>query len=212
MLIRLCSCTIADVFVLSPRLRYLLGSCIGCVWVWVQSEIEASGGATCARDLVRYVFCETCRTENVGQFNYCWFCGTQPFRDPDATAVRIDVGKLEARRAVVLAAMAKRPGQRRKSKIGDDFDAFLLARSGGRRGWATAIDDDVFDWACFLYSQGHGTTWVHDRSCPGVGPDDDGACLPGSGCAKRYAAGSIDKAFISKLRMAMREQLGKVEE
>ena len=99
--------------------------------MWVQSGIEASGGGTCARDLVRYVLCTACRAENVGQFNYCWFCGTQPFRDPDATAVRIDVGKLEARRAVVLAAMAKRPGQRRKSKIGDDFDAFLLARSGG---------------------------------------------------------------------------------
>ena len=108
--------------------------------------------------------------------------------------------------------MAERPGQKRKSKIADDFDAFLLVRSGGRRGWATATDDDVFDWACFLDSQGHGTTWVHDRSCPGVGIADGGACRPDSGCAKRYAAGSMDKAFISKLRMAMREQLGKVEE
>ena len=65
--------------------------------------------------------------------------------------------KLEARRAVVLAAMVERAGQRRKSKITDDFDAFLLVRSGGRRGWATATDDDVFDWACFIDSQGHGT-------------------------------------------------------
>ena len=81
-----------------------------------------------------------------------------------------------------------------------------------RRGWATATDDDVFDWACFLDFEGHGTTWVHARSCPGVGLGDDGVCLPGSGCAKRYAAGSIDKAFISKMRAAMREQLGKVEE
>ena len=103
---------------------------------WVQSGIEAPGGATCARDLVRYVLlvCATCRTENVCQFYYCWLCGTQPFqgppapRDPDATAVRIDVGKLEARRAVVLAVMTERPAQRRKCKIADDVDAFLLAR------------------------------------------------------------------------------------
>ena len=126
--------------------------------------------------------------------------------------MRIDVGKLEARRAVVFAAMPERPGQRRKSKIADDFDAFLLARTGGRRSWTTATDDDIFDWACFLDSQGHGATGVHDRSCPGVGLAAGGACLLGSGCAKRYAAGSMDKAFISKLRMAMRENLGKVEE
>ena len=108
--------------------------------------------------------------------------------------------------------MAERPGQRCKSKIADDFDAFLLARSRGRRGWSTATDDDVFYWACFLLSQDLGVTWVHDRSCAGVGLAEGGACLPGSGCAKRYAARSMDKAFISKLRMAMRENLGKVEE
>ena len=45
-----------------------------------------------------------------------------------------------------------------------------------------------------------------------MGLVNGGACLPGSGCAKRYAPGSIDTAFISKSRMAMREQLGKVEE
>ena len=78
---------------------------------------------------------------------YCWSCGTQPFRgphvprDPDATAARIHVGELEARWAVVFAAMAERPGQRPKSKIADDFDAFLLARSGRGRGWTTATDD-----------------------------------------------------------------------
>ena len=42
---------------------------------------------------------------------------------------RIDVGKLEDRRPVVLAAMAERLGQRRKSKIAGEFDALLRARS-----------------------------------------------------------------------------------
>ena len=184
----------------------------------MQSGIEPPGGETCARDLVRYVLGPTCRTENVGHFDYCWFCGTQTFRgapvprDPDTTVVRINVGKREARRTAVFAAMAERPGQKQKSKLVDDFDALLLARSGGHRGWATATDDDVFGWVCFLESQGHGTTWVHGWSYPGVGLADGGACRPGSGCAKRYAAGSMDKAFFPKLRMAMQEQLGKVEE
>ena len=71
---------------------------------------------------------------------------------------------------------------------------------------------NFFEGVMFRVSQGHGTTWVHERCCPGVGLADGGACLPDSGCAMRYVTGSIDKAFISKLRMAMREQLGKVEE
>ena len=71
--------------------------------------------------------------------------GTPIQRGPDTTAVQIDVGKLEARRGVVFAGMAERPGQKRKSKIAEYFDAFLLARLGGRRGWATATDYDVFD-------------------------------------------------------------------
>ena len=65
--------------------------------------------------------------------------------------------------------MAERPGQRRKRKIADEFDTFLRARSGGRRGWEVAMPEDVFDWSCFLGLQGNGTTWVHNRSCPSVG-------------------------------------------
>ena len=129
-----------------------------------------------------------------------------------APPVCTDAGKLENRRAMVLAAMAERPGQRRKCKVADEFDAFLRARSGGRRAWEVAIPEDVFDWCCFLDSQGNGTTWVHDRSCPSVGLASSEACPPGNGCANRYAARSMDKGFVSKLRMVMREQLGKVEE
>ena len=112
---------------------------------------------------------------------------------------------------MVLAAMAERPGQRRKCKVADDF-AFLRARSGGRRGWEVAIPEDVFDWCCFLDSQGNDTTWVHGRSCPSVGLANGGACPPESGCAKRYAARSMHVGFVSRLRMVMRERLGKLEE
>ena len=38
------------------------------------------------------------------------------------------------------------------------------------------------------------------------------ACAPTSGCAKQHAAGSIDKGFVSKLRMANKKMLGKREE
>ena len=40
-------------------------------------------------------------------------------------------GKLEARRAVVFAAMAERPGHKGKDKKADDFDALLPTRLGG---------------------------------------------------------------------------------
>ena len=164
------------------------------------------------------MLCATCRSENMGAFNYCSHCGAQPYRgppiprDPHARPVNIDTDKLQARRAAILAKVETRPGQQRKSKIADEFDAFILSYSGGRRGWSDATADDVFDWCCFLDSQGRGTTWVHDAACPGVGSTEGEACTPISGCSKQYAAGSIDKGFVSKLRMAMREILGKVED
>ena len=44
------------------------------------------------------------------------------------------------------------------------------------------------------------------------GSSSRSACLPGSGCGKRYEAGSTDETFLSKLRIAMREKPAKVEE
>ena len=37
-------------------------------------------------------------------------------------------------------------------------------------------------------------------------------CAPTNGCAKQYAAGSMDKGFVSNQRMAMKEMLGIGEE
>ena len=108
--------------------------------------------------------------------------------------------------------MAGRSGQRRKSKIADEFDAFVRATSSRCKDWATAVDEDVLDWCCFLDSQGNGTTSVHVPSCPGVGLAHGSAFPPESGCAKRYAAQSMDKGFVFKLRMAFRQQLGKGNE
>ena len=106
-----------------------------------------------------------------------------------------------ARRAYILAKFEGRPGRQRKNTIADDFDAFLLVYSDGHHGWGTATDNDVFDWWCYQESHGRGTTGVDDASSTEVGFTAEEACAPTSWCAKQYAAGSIDKSFVSKLRM-----------
>ena len=123
--------------------------------------------------------------------------------------VRIDTDELNARRATLRAMMAERPVPRHKRKIADEFDALIQASSRGHEDWARAIDEDVFDWCCTLDSEGNGATWVHDTSCPCVGLTHGNASPPGSGCAKRCAAQSIDTGLVSKLRMVHRQQLGK---
>ena len=164
---------------------------------------------------MRQELCAKCCSPNVGQFNFCWHCGTPPCRgspvprDSRAQPVQIDRAKLRARRDDVLAGIAVRPGQQRKCKIADDFDAFIRAYSEGLRGWESATDEDVFDWFCFLDSHGKGTTWVHDVSCPNVGSKTAVNCPATVKCAKRYAAESLDKGKAGKLKMAYRELLGR---
>ena len=188
---------------------------------WVRARADAARDRASRRSFLRTgppSICVMCKVRNreCRTFYYFSFCGTQPFggapfpRHPDTTVVRMNVEKHEAHLAVVFAVMADRPGQKRKSKIADDFDAILMARSGRCRCWATRTDDDVLDWACFLDFQRHGATWVHDRTCRGVGIAEGGAYRPGNGRAKRYSDRSMNEAFASKLRMAMLEQLGKI--
>lgn len=98
--------------------------------------------------------------------------------------------------------MDGRAGQVRKVRVAEELDAFVYELSGGRRGWIEATPDDVIDWFCFLDSQGKGTKWVHERSCPHVGSSATGQCPPGFTCAKRYAAESFRTSFNSKLRSA----------
>ena len=164
---------------------------------------------------VQFVACSSCQTENVGHYNYCWSCGVQPARgrpvprDPQAARVSIDFDALRARGDQVLSAASNRRAQQRKCAVADGFDAFILSATEQRRGWKQASDRDVFDYLCFLDTQGSGTKWVHDRACPGVGTTHGRDCLPNSPCAKRYAAASMQKGIVSKLKMAMQEQLGK---
>lgn len=123
-----------------------------------------------------------------------------------AVPMSIDHELLQARRRQVVATMAGRPGQVSKSKEVKDFDIFVHASAGGRRGWEAATPDNVFDWFCFLDTHGNGTTIAHAHSCSGVGSTGWDACAPGAACAERYAAGSLRRSFYSKLRMAYGEQ------
>ena len=151
------------------------------------------------------------------QFNFCCKCGVQPVRSLPAPRysqrppVVVDAEQIQARRHQVLAAMEGRPGQQRNSWVANEFDAVVLVISAGCRGWTTAAPDDLFDFLCYLDTQGKGTKMVHEASCPGVGRVGDDECRKGSRCARRYAAESLRKGFVSKLKMAMKEH-GKGEE
>ena len=69
---------------------------------------------------------------------------------PERLPVVVDFDKIQARRRQFLAALGGRPGQVRKIRVTDEFDAFVLVVSAGSRGWDTATPDDVFNFLCFL--------------------------------------------------------------
>lgn len=129
-------------------------------------------------------------------------------RAPGATVV-IDKTRLAARKETVLASLSSKASQQRKCAVADKFDAFLRAHTDGMRGWESATDVDVQDWLCWLDSHGNGTKVVHAVDCPEIGSTSMATCSKESTCAKRYAAQTLDKAFVSKLKCAMSEILGK---
>lgn len=100
-----------------------------------------AGEATRTHARIQHVLRITCRSVNRDTFNVCSHCGAPPYRgppvtrDPLARPVVVDIAKLQARRAAILAKMEGRSGQQRERKRADEFDAFLLAYSRGRRGW-----------------------------------------------------------------------------
>ena len=60
-------------------------------------------------------------------------------------------------------------------------------------------------------TQGKGKKMVHEASCPGVGRAGNTACWEGSSCARGFAAESLRKGFVSRLKMATKQH-GKGEE
>ena len=131
-------------------------------------------------------------------------CATAPI-------VRIDTDKLSARRAMIRAMIAGRPGPRHQSKRTDELDVFIQASYRGRKDRAAATDENPFDLCCVLESQGNGITFVHgpSRLWVGLPLTHRDAPPPESGCAKRYATRSTDKGLVFKLRPAFRQPLGK---
>lgn len=70
----------------------------------------------------------------------------------------------------------------------------------------------MFDWLCYLDIQSGGTKLVHVRICPGIGQPLPTLCVEGAGCAKKYAADSLRKGYVSKLRMALKDILFRGED
>lgn len=168
-------------------------------------------------DRIPQVLCTACKARNDATFNFCQHCGTAPSRAPpeprarEAAGITIDEALLAERMAAVATSIMGTAGQKRKRVVADKFDEFMMTRSNGIRGWESATDVDVLEWLCWLDSQGDGTKTVHAADCSAIGSGSMEQCQPGSACAKRYAAQSLDKGFVSKLKCAMSEILGKSE-
>ena len=75
----------------------------------------------------------------------------------------------------------------------------------------TVTPVDLSECSCYLDTQEKGMKMMHEASCRGVGRVGDDVCRKGSLCARRYAAESLQKDFVFKLKMAMEER-GKGEE
>ena len=147
--------------------------------------------------LLRVVDCRQCGTENVAHFHCCYRGVGRRRRPPKAPR---------------LSRWPAAPGKFETSSSWERVRDVLRSFTGGERGWESATLDDVFYWLRYLDIHGNGTKLVHARTCPGVGNATATACLVGSGCEKRYATDSLRKGFVSKLRIANKEQLHRGED
>lgn len=127
--------------------------------------------------------------------------GTEHSRSERARAPVVIVGSyLQHRISEVFTALGETTGEQRKCRVAEYFDAFLRTRTSNEKGWQTATDVDVLEWVCWLDSHGNGIKLVRVVTCPGVGLDDSSLCSNDGRCGKRYAAASLDKRRISKLK------------
>ena len=100
--------------------------------------------------------------------------------------------------APVAVTAAQNAGRKRKVAVADQIDAFVRTRSRQLRHWTGADTDDVVDWLCWSDTQGGGTKAVHDADCPAVGTTTLERCPTESTCAKRCAAGPLEKGSLEK--------------
>ena len=148
-------------------------------------------------DRIIQVFCAICKARNDATFDYCLHCRTPPLWDPIAPPTRravgivIDESRLAARKAAVALATSHNAGQKRKLRVSDKFDAFISARSTQAWGWASATNQDVLDWLCWLDPHEGGTKVVHSPNCAAVGSESLERCSPGSSRDSHYAAQNL---------------------
>ena len=174
-------------------------------------------GPTWVRDRCRRVLCHACFHENDETYRFCQNCSRVSPRGPpevgnDSNLLVVHETPLRIRYDQFFSFQNEKVGQRRKSAVADGFDKFVRSRSNGASGWEDASPDRVVEWLCFLDSQGKGTTIVHATSCPQVGQYSLSCSDRSLGCTRRYAFGSLQKSFVSKLKRAYVEILGRFEE
>ena len=88
----------------------------------------------------------------------------------------------------------------------------MRSRFHGAFGWEDATPTMIVEWLRFVDSQGNGTTIVYATSCP-QGDQHSLSCFDLSlDCTRRYAFGSVQKSFISKIKRAQMEILGPLKD
>ena len=183
----------------------------------INTPLPALRGPTWVRHRCRRVLCHECFHENDETYRFCQNCRCEAPRgcppvENGANRLQVNETQLRTRYDQFRAFQRDKVGQRRKSAVADGFDRFMRSRSDRASGWEDASPEIVVEWLCFLDSQGNGTTIVHATSCPQVGQYSLSCSDRSLGCTRRYAFGSLQKSFVSKLKRAYVEILGRFEE
>ena len=174
-------------------------------------------GPTWVRDRCRWVLCHACFHENDETYRFCQNCSCEASRGlpqigDGSDLLVVNETQLRTGYDQFHSFQKQKVGQRRKSAVADVFDKFVGSRSNGASGWEDASPVMVEEWLCFLDFQGNETTIVHATSCPRVEQCSLSCSDRSLGCTPRYAFGSLQKSFVSKLKRAYVEMLGRFEE
>ena len=183
----------------------------------INTPLPALRGPTWVRDRCRRVLCHACFHENDETYRFCQNCRCEAPRgcppvENGANRLQVNETQLRTRYDQFRAFQRDKVGQRRKSAVADGFDKFMRSRSDRASGWEDASPEMVVEWLCFLDSQCNRTTIVHATSCPQVGQYSLSCSDRSLGCTRRYAFESLQKSFVSKLKRAYVEILGRFEE
>ena len=173
----------------------------------VNTPLPPLRGPTWVRDRYRRVLCHACFHENDETYRFCQNCrceaprGCSPIEN-GANRLQVNETQLRTRYDQFRAFQRDKVGRQRKTAEVDGFYKFMRSRSDRASGWEDASPEMVVEWLCFLDSQGNGSTIVRATSCPHVGQYSLSCSDRSLGCTRRYAFGSLQKSFVSKLKRA----------